>query len=131
MRGDEMIEGRERPLHTRKHFAIGEANWQSGERSLVEVDGKWVGVFCVDGRYYALHNRCPHMGGNLCQGPVTGTTLPTDGFAFVYGRQGEIIRCAWHGWEFEITTGQCLIDAKTRARTYPVTVEDGQVVVHI
>jgi nitrite reductase/ring-hydroxylating ferredoxin subunit len=126
-----MVKKRERPLHTRKHFPIGEANWQPGERRLVEVDGKRVGVFCVNGDYDALHNRCPHMGGNLCQGPVTGTTLPTDEFAFVYGRQGEIIRCAWHGWEFEIATGQCLIDPKTRARTYPVTVEEGQVVVHI
>ena len=122
---------RERPLPTRKHFPIGPANWQPGERRLVEVDGKCLGVFNVDGHYYALHNRCPHMAGNLCEGPVTGTTLPTNSFAFVYGRQGEIIRCAWHGWEFEIATGQCLIDPKTRARTYPVTVEEGQVVVHI
>ena len=122
---------RGRPLSSRKHFPIGPANWQPGERRMVEVDGKRIGVFLVNGRYFALHNRCPHMGGNLCQGPVTGTTLPTDEFAFVYGRQGEIIRCAWHGWEFEIANGQCLIDPKIRARTYPVTVEGGQVVVHI
>ena len=126
-----MVEKRERPLHTRKHFPIGVADWQPGERRIVEVDGKRIGVLNVGGVYYAMHNRCPHMAGNLCEGPVTGTTLPTDEFAYVYSRQGEIIRCAWHGWEFEIATGQCLIDPKTRARTYPVTVEDGQVVVHI
>ena len=122
---------RERPLHTRKHFPIGAADWQLGERRIVEVDGKRIGVFNVDGNYYALHNRCPHMAGNLCEGPVTGTTMPTDEFEFVYGREGEIVRCAWHGWEFEIASGQCLVDDRTRARTYPVTVEDGQVVVHI
>ena len=126
-----MVKRGQRSLQSRKHFSIGLANWQPGERRVVEVDGKRIGVFNVDGRYYALHNRCPHMAGNLCEGPVTGTTLPANGYAFVYGRQGEIIRCAWHGWEFEIATGQCLIDPKIRARTYAVTVEDGQLVVHI
>jgi 3-phenylpropionate/trans-cinnamate dioxygenase ferredoxin subunit len=126
-----MAEKEKRPLHTRKQFPIGPADWQPGERRLVVLDGKRIGVFNVNGRYFALHNRCPHMAGSLCEGPVTGTTLPTGGYAFVYGRQGEIIRCAWHGWEFEIATGQCLIDPKIRARTYPVTVEAGQIVVHI
>ena len=126
-----MVKKGERSLHSRKHFAIGPANWVLGERRVVEVDGKRIGVFNVASRYFALHNRCPHMAGNLCEGPITGTTLPAEEYAFVYGRQGEIIRCAWHGWEFEIATGQCLIDPKIRARTYPVTVEDGQLVVHV
>jgi nitrite reductase/ring-hydroxylating ferredoxin subunit len=86
-------------------------------------------VFNVAGRLYALHNGCPHKGGPLCEGRVCGTTLPTDRYAFEYGREGELIRCAWHGWEFEIATGRALADPKVRARTYPVTVEHGRVVV--
>lgn len=102
-----------------------------GERRIFDLDGRSVGVFNVGGQFFALHNRCPHSGGALCEGPVTGTALPTTDYSFVYGHEGRIIRCAWHGWEFEIETGQSLVDPKVRARTYRVTLEDGYIVVHM
>lgn len=107
------------------------ADIPEGGRKLVEAGGKEIGVFNVGGEFFALLNYCPHSGGALCKGPVTGTALPTDDFTFVYGRQNELVRCAWHGWEFEIKTGQLLIDPKIRAKRYEVTVDDGDVVVHI
>lgn len=116
---------------TRKRFVVGQANLQLGERRIIMVDGKCIGVFNVGGEYFALHNRCPHMAGNLCEGPITGTTLATDQTEFIYGLSGEIVRCAWHGWEFNIKSGQCLVDSRMRARTYPVTIENEQLVVHI
>jgi len=85
-------------------------------------------VFNVAGRFYALHNGCPHRGGPLCEGPVCGTVLPSDDFSYRYGREGEIVRCAWHGWEFDIGSGQALADPTVRARSYPITVEDGALV---
>ena len=97
----------------------------------MQVDGKSVGIFNVNGTYYALHNRCPHMAGPLCEGPLTGTTRPTDTVEFVYEREGEIVRCGWHGWEFDIPTGRCLASGKVRARTYPTSVEHGEVIVQI
>ena len=115
----------------RKRFLCGPADLQSGERRLLEVDGKRLAIFNVKGDYYALHNRCPHTGGNLCEGPVTGTTMPTEQYEFVYSREGEILRCAWHGWEFEIATGVCLVNPKIRARSYEVAVEDGNLVLTI
>lgn len=115
----------------RKQIEIGRADLKPGERRIVEVDDRQIGIFNVAGEYFALHNRCPHMGGNLCEGPVTGTTLPGDSAEFVYGKAGEIIRCAWHGWEFEIETGKCLADGRVRARKYNVTIEDGRLVLHI
>jgi nitrite reductase (NADH) small subunit len=102
-----------------------------GDRVIRDFDGISVGVFNVGGRFYALHNRCPHKGGALCRGPITGTNLETSDFVYVYGREGEILRCAWHGWEFEIETGRSLVDPRMRARTYPVEVEDGDVYVVI
>ncbi|MPY86221.1 MAG: Rieske 2Fe-2S domain-containing protein, partial [Actinophytocola sp.] len=72
-----------------------------------------------------------NKGGALCEGRITGTTLPTDGNDFSYGRNGEIVRCAWHGWEFDIATGQAIADPAVHARTYSVRVEDGYVVVII
>ena len=112
----------------RRRYLVGEAAALApGERVVRDFDGLSIGVFNVKGTYYALHNRCPHRGGALCLGPVTGTALP--GFHFVYGREGELLRCAWHGWEFEIATGRSLVDPRIRARTFPVEVDEGGVYV--
>lgn len=102
-----------------------------GGRRIVEVGGRSIGVFNVAGRFYALHNGCPHKGGPLCEGPVCGTVLPTEDRSYAYGRDGEILRCAWHGWEFDIRTGLSLVDPAVRARTYPVDVVDGTVVIAV
>jgi nitrite reductase/ring-hydroxylating ferredoxin subunit len=55
---------------------------------------------------------------------------PIDDAEFAIERDGEIIRCPWHLWEFEIATGRCLVDARMRVKTYPTTIEDGWVVVY-
>ena len=110
---------------------VGSADLQPGQSKVVQADGKSIGIFNVAGDYYAMHNRCPHMAGNLCEGPVTGTSLASKVGEFVYGREGELVRCGWHGWEFEIKSGDCLIDPKMKAKTYAVTVDNGELVVHI
>jgi nitrite reductase/ring-hydroxylating ferredoxin subunit len=110
-----------------RYFVCDANELRPGERVVREFGGRSVGVFNVGGSFHALHNRCPHRGGALCLGPVTGTALP--GFHFVYGREGELLRCAWHGWEFEIATGRSLVDPQIRAKTFPVEVEDGGVYV--
>jgi nitrite reductase (NADH) small subunit len=105
---------------------------RDGERCLIKVGRRRIGVFRVDGRFFALHGTCPHAGGALCEGPLTGTTLPTDDFfTYEYGRDGRILRCAWHGWEFDIETGRSLVDPDRRARTYRVHVDNGAVVVDL
>jgi nitrite reductase (NADH) small subunit len=120
------------PLSERRKLRVcSEGELPPGERIVRDLDGLSVGIFNVHGRFYALHNRCPHRGGALCLGPVTGTALPTSDFEFVYGREGEILRCAWHGWEFDITTGHSLVDPRIRAKTYPVEVAGGDVYVVI
>lgn len=94
-----------------------------------------IGVFNIGGRYHALRNLCPHKLGPLCTGRVSGRVVaaapPTAAAAGLdLVREGEIIRCPWHLWEFEIETGRCLVDATVRVKTYPVRVEDGMVVVY-
>ena len=114
----------------RRRYLVGEAaSLAPGERVIREFDGLSIGVFNVKGSYYALHNRCPHRGGALCLGPVTGTAVSENGSPFAYVRDGELIRCAWHGWEFDIATGRSLVDEKIRAKTFPVEVEDGNLYV--
>lgn len=93
-----------------------------------------IGVFNVNGQFHALRNICPHKQGPLCTGFVSGRVVgdlpPSAGVdTLVYEREGEIIRCPWHLWEFEIATGQCLVDPKVRVKTYPVVIEGNQVVV--
>ena len=95
-----------------------------GQRKLVEVAGRSIGVFNIKGEFFALRNACPHQGGPLCKGIVSGFLTATAPGEFTYVRRGEMVRCPWHGWEFDIKTGQSWWDpAKTRVRTYEVTVE--------
>lgn len=70
---------------------ISRAEVPEGEGRTVEVDGTVVAVFNVDGRYYALDGVCPHAGGPLGDGFLTGT----------------VVTCPWHGWQFDVTTGAC------------------------
>ncbi len=95
-----------------------------GTRRIVTVGSRSIGVFNVGGRYYALRNVCPHQGAPLCQGTLTGTTLPGPPGTFRYGKEGRILRCPWHGWEFDVTDGRSIFNPRAvRVRAYPVGVE--------
>jgi len=98
-----------------------------GQSKIVEVNGRSIGVFNVHGDFYALRNRCPHQGGPLCQGQISGfATAPVPG-RYEYKRKGEVLRCPWHGWEFDVKTGQSWCDPeKMRVRSYEVRVESGE-----
>jgi nitrite reductase/ring-hydroxylating ferredoxin subunit len=95
-----------------------------GCHKIVTVNGRSVGVFNVDGQYLAVLNRCPHQGAPLCQGRVWSTvTSPLPG---VYEQvdSDPLLRCPWHGWEFDMQTGQSWFDPeRMRVRRYSVTVE--------
>jgi nitrite reductase (NADH) small subunit len=114
-----------------KQFACATVDVPPAAAKIVTLKKRSVGIFKVNGGYYALLNVCPHRGAALCEGPVSGTTCPTDGRDFVYGRENEIVRCAWHGWEFDIRTGAFLVNPKIKVRSYPVTIEGDSVYVHM
>ncbi len=95
----------------------------SGERKLVTIEGREIGVFNVHGEFYALRNRCPHQGGALCKGRVSGFVTARVPGEYEYTRKGEILRCPWHGWEYDIKTGQSWVDpSSVRVRSYQVEV---------
>ncbi len=117
-----------------------------GQRKIVEVEGRSIGIFNVHGRFYALRNHCPHQAAPLCLGAIKGMTLPARPGEYVWARDGEILRCPWHGWEFDITTGRSIFNPHgTRVKsyqvtvepdaeavdTYEVTVEDGVLILHL
>ena len=94
-----------------------------GGRKIIEVEGKSIGVFNIDGHFHALRNLCPHQLAPLCQGKVTGMCEDSPVGEFHWVRQGEIIRCPWHAWEFDIKTGKSIFNPhKVRTKSYPVTV---------
>jgi nitrite reductase/ring-hydroxylating ferredoxin subunit len=95
-----------------------------GGRKIVEVAGRSIGVFNVGGAFFALRNRCPHQGGPLCQGRLSGAVVSSHPGEYEYVRDGEILRCPWHGWEFDVRTGRSWFDpTRLRVRTYEVTIE--------
>ena len=102
-----------------------------GERRLVEADGRSIGVFNVDGQYYALRNQCPHQGAPLCMGAIKGLALPSKPGEYRWGREGEILRCPWHGWEFDITTGVNRDDPDTAQEKFAVKVEGNDILVEV
>ncbi len=94
---------------------------------LVIAKDREIGIFNVAGTFYALANRCPHKGGPLCRGRITGLTLSSGPGDYRVSRNGEFLRCPWHGWEFEIATGQSFCDPKTmRIRQFEVAVAPGE-----
>ena len=81
-----------------------------GDRALVEVGGRKVAVFRVDGVVHAFDNACPHEGNPLIEGEIVGPMLT----------------CVYHGWRFDLETGACLA-GEGAARRYPTDVRDGDV----
>jgi 3-phenylpropionate/trans-cinnamate dioxygenase ferredoxin subunit len=112
---------------------------QPGSRKIVDVGGRSIGVFNVDGEYFALRNRCPHQGGALCEGKLWGVLKAETPGAFEYSPSREILTCPWHGWEFHVRTGQSWCDPRrlrvrsydVRVETYSVAVDGAQVVVEM
>jgi hypothetical protein len=59
----------------------------------------------------------------VCVGKISGTTLPSPVYEYDYGREGCILRCPWHGWEFDLKTGEHLVDPETKLKRIDVKVE--------
>ena len=107
----------ELPPGTRKIFAVGGA--------------RGIGVFNIDGAYYAVRNICPHKGAPVCYGRLRPHIVSPEVGEFAFEREGELLKCPWHQWEFDLRTGWSLYAPRLRVRTYPVTVEDGYLVLHL
>ena len=98
----------------------------SGGRKTLTVAGKSVVLFNLHGEYFALLNRCPHEGAPLACGTQVGLLESSVPGEYRYSRVGEFLRCPWHGWEFDIRTGQSYCNPNTiRARRLSTRVEQG------
>lgn len=108
------------------HVVANTSEIEPGGRKLFEVAGRKIVVFNIGGEFFALANRCPHKGGELYKGRISGFVSASEPGVYNYTHQGEVIRCPWHGWEFHIRTGKSWCDPDTmNARPYDVTIEKG------
>ena len=105
-----------------------------GEHIVTQIEGREVGIFKVDGEYLAYTSWCAHQSGPICEGKLTGTTaasfdrdtLETE---TTWIKEGKVLTCPWHGWEYDITSGDCLSKEGIRLPSHEVRVEDGEIVV--
>lgn len=102
-----------------------------GGMRVFEYRGRSLAVARVsENEFRAVRNVCPHQGGPLGLGFLTGTFLPSEYGEFRYGRESEIIRCPWHRWEFDSATGKSLHDPEgCRVASYQLHVEGGDVMI--
>jgi nitrite reductase/ring-hydroxylating ferredoxin subunit len=110
-----------------KHVVANAADLPPGGRKRVEIGGRPIAVFNIAGELFAILDRCPHQGGSLSAGYLTGRlTSPMPG-DYAYDAAREIIRCPWHAWEFDLRTGRSHCDpARVRVRAFPVERRSGE-----
>ena len=86
-----------------------------GECKVVDANGTAIALFNLDGTFYALDNTCAHHGGPI-----------GDGFC-----EGNIVKCPWHGWPYDITTGECTRHEGQKVDAYEVQVVGDDVQVKV
>ena len=86
-----------------------------GENKVVDVNGNEVGLFNVDGEFFAISNTCPHRGGPLGEGML----------------EGSVVTCPHHGWQFDVKSGQNARMPGPNVPCYKVKVEGNDVFVSL
>ena len=88
----------------------------TGSCRRAEVNGIRVVLARVGEQIFACADTCAHRGGPLDEGKLTGAKLT----------------CPWHGWMYDVRTGQCLFPPRgTAVATYPVRIDGGQIWVDV
>ncbi len=88
---------------------------EEGKGIVVEVKDKCLAVFKLNNAFHVIDNTCLHRGGPLGEGDV----------------EGDVVTCPWHGWEYNVKTGQCVNNPSSHVRSYPAVVENGEVKVEL
>jgi nitrite reductase (NADH) small subunit len=115
--------------------------FEEGTARVVKAGDREVGIVIWDGKPYALRNVCPHMLAPLAEGVVAPRLCarsPLD--RFDADRQAPVLVCPWHGWSFDIQTGEGVFAEprgadrpkfRYKVRRYETRVEDGRVLVDV
>jgi nitrite reductase/ring-hydroxylating ferredoxin subunit len=101
-----------------------------GSRKRIIADGRAIVVFNLKGEFFALSDTCPHRGASLSGGKLTGLVQSNGPGEYAFSRDGEIVRCPWHAWEFDIRTGRSYCDPRRfRVTHYPAEIASGSAIV--
>ncbi len=105
-------------------FVAKASEFADGDRRIVNAGRREIGVFHNSGAYYAYSNTCLHQGGPACEGMMINNVV--DVFAAdrtyqgqTYGDEMHFV-CPWHGYEYDIKTGECVGDRKLKLRKFEV-----------
>lgn len=104
---------------------------KDGDRRIVKTRRGEIGVFFKAGKYYAYSNVCAHSGGPACEGVMMNQVVDIIAEDKTY--QGQTFTdevhfvCPWHGWEYELATGECVGDRRIKLKKYDVVVRDGSI----
>jgi nitrite reductase/ring-hydroxylating ferredoxin subunit len=106
-------------------FVAKAAEFADGDRRIVAHNGVEIGVFHWQGRFYAYENLCIHQGGPACEGvimhkveDVLGPDRTWHGQRFSETETHFV--CPWHGYEYDIATGECAADRRLKLKSFPV-----------
>ncbi|WP_417393358.1 Rieske (2Fe-2S) protein [Gimesia sp.] len=86
-----------------------------GQAGEFVAEDRIIALYHVDGAYYAMDGVCPHAGGPLGEGALTGN----------------IVTCPWHGWQFDVTTGKHCLNERLCHPTYSVFVEEDGIYIEL
>jgi nitrite reductase/ring-hydroxylating ferredoxin subunit len=111
-----------------------ESEFEEGGRKVISDNGLVIGVFRVNGRFFAYENECAHMGGPVCQGGIfqrVEQNLAPDRtiIGYQFSEDHCHIVCPWHGYEYDLESGAFPANPKMRLRKFEVELRDGEVYV--
>lgn len=83
----------------------------------IELEDKGIAIalYSINGKFYAMDGTCSHVGGPLGEGDL----------------DGNVVSCPWHGWTFDVMTGNCLIRPGVKLATYEVKTEGDDILVKL
>jgi nitrite reductase (NADH) small subunit len=86
-----------------------------GEGRAFSVAGRMVGIFLIDGEYFAINDLCTHMGASLASGHV----------------EDHAVTCPWHAWRFSVKDGTWLDNPRVKTDSYPVQIDGDNIQVQV
>lgn len=114
-----------------RHFVCKKEDLKPGQMKVVYISKKKpVLVTCNNNHeYHAIFDICPHQGARLSKGKLTWKTVSNDPCKYDIANDGEIVRCPWHSFDYDVKTGQSIVDTKMKIKQFKVVLEDGNVMV--
>ncbi len=118
-----------------EHLVAKIADFKDGERQIIRIAQHEIGVFRHEGAFFAYSNFCLHQGGPACEGLTIARVeekLTEDKKSLgLYFTHDMNFVCPWHGYEYDMKTGEHVADRRLKLRKYETVQKDGSLYVVI